>query len=410
MSSPIKEVLQTLSRNAEVVEEGIKGVISTESGTPGAAIVALRQASALRAAGDDGYRLHPKLREYLQDHLQLFPAYQSLAEIGSRVTQIHSLWGEIELLYLSDEQETVNNLLNQLQTTVFDVVDSMDRNLLLLQTLISTRYGNVKTLEAKKSQNRYYQQQTTALSSDLSRLSKVCDNVERESSARSMETLARFLRRTILSRILPWQQGMTEMNSMIRKEIFLTREIERELKLLARMDMLLRQQPAWRGLEVDFRGDDIPNFLLAAFLPALVAHTEPMDSDHVMRLEMESLVKSLPPKQARTADPEPPTRYTRIVDPPRKAEPSPAALAIERLAKAVKAEPDGISLINWRASDEDARSMSANIWVTFAVIALRGRKLHVDLVPNNPREGERFAHTFGDAKAYPVPPVRSRAI
>ena len=407
MSSPIKDVLQTLSRNAEVVEEGIKGVISTESGTPGAAIVALRQASALRAAGDDGYRLHPKLREYLQDHLQLFPAYQSLAEIGSRVTQIHSLWGEIELLCLSDEQETVNSLLNQLQTTVFDVVDSMDRNLLLLQTLISTRYGNVKTLEAKKSQNRYYQQQTTALSSDLSRLSKVCDNIEREASARSMETLARFLRRTILSRILSWQQGMTEMASMIRKEIFLTREIERELKLLARMDMLLRQQPAWRGMEVDLRGD-IPVFLLAASLPAIVAHAEPMDSDHVMRLEMESLAKSLPPRMARGPDPEPPVRYKRIVDPPRQAEPSPAALALERLAKAVKAAPDGVSLIEWRARDANARSMSANIWVTFAVMAMRGRKLHVELVPNMPRPGEHFAHTFGDAKVYSVPPVRSR--
>jgi hypothetical protein len=222
-----------------------------------------------------------------------------------------------------------------------------------------------------------------------------------------MEPLARFLRRTILSRILSWQQGMTEMASMIRKEIFLTREIERELKLLARMDMLLRQQPAWRGMEVDLRGD-IPVFLLAASLPAIVAHAEPMDSDHVMRLEMESLAKSLPPRMARGPDPEPPVRYKRIVDPPRQAEPSPAALALERLAKAVKAAPDGVSLIEWRARDANARSMSANIWVTFAVMAMRGRKLHVELVPNMPRPGEHFAHTFGDAKVYSVPPVRSR--
>jgi hypothetical protein len=96
------------------------------------------------------------------------------------------------------------------------------------------------------------------------------------------------------------------------------------------------------------------------------------------------------------------------VDPPRKAEPSPAALALERLARAVKAAPDGVSLIEWRASDADARSMSANIWVTFAVMAMRGRKLHVDLVPNMPRPGEHFAHTFGDAKVYSVPPVRPR--
>src|SRR5437899_12549268 len=121
MSSPVKEVLQSLSRYAEVVEQGIGGVISTEAGTPASSIAALRQSSALRPAGEEGYRLHPRLREYLQDHLQMYPAYQSLAEIGSRIRQIQSLWDEIEVLAGHRDHATVNYLVDQLHSTIFEI-------------------------------------------------------------------------------------------------------------------------------------------------------------------------------------------------------------------------------------------------------------------------------------------------
>lgn len=122
---------------------------------------------------------------------------QSLAEIGSRITQVNSLWIEIDQFRRSKEAEVTNRLVDTIQTTVFDIGDSIDRNMLLLQTLMQTRYGNVQSLAAKKStENRYYQQQTNTLADDLVRLSRVCDKVEREASERGMEDLARFMRQT----------------------------------------------------------------------------------------------------------------------------------------------------------------------------------------------------------------------
>jgi hypothetical protein len=239
MSSPIKDVLKTLHQHADMVEHALHGVIGSEGSSANQSIAALRQASALRAAGEDGYRLHPRLREYLQDHLQLFPAFQSLAEIGSRITQVNNLWIELDDIRRTADMETVNTIVDTIQTTVFDIADSVDRNMLFLQTLMATRYGNVRSLEAKKSQNRFYQQQTNTLADDLTRLSKVCDKVERESSTRGMEDLARFIRRNLLSRILVWQQNMSEMQTNLSKEIFRMREVERNHKLLSRMDMLL---------------------------------------------------------------------------------------------------------------------------------------------------------------------------
>lgn len=400
MTSPIKEVLQTLSRHAQTVESSLLGVVSGDTGTPPAAIAALRQASALRPAGEDGYRLHPRLREYLQDHLNLFSAFQSLSAIGPRITQLNMLWTEIELVRLAADTETLASLSTTLQMTVFDIADSMDGNLLLLHLLMSTRFGDVKTLDAKKSQNRYYQQQTTLLADDLARLALAADRLEREASERAMQELARFLRRNLLARLSAWQQGVSEMQTLIRKEIFSIREVEKQHKLLARTDMLLRQQPTWRGIEPDLSGE-IPDFLLAAALAPLLAHVEPLDSDRAVRSELQALVRALPPKPTAPSEAQPPRRYVRIVDAPRVPVATPAAQALQRLARQVQATPGGVPLAAWREGDADARSMTPAVWLVFAVMALRGQRMRVELVRNAPAEGGHFAHTFGDAVAYP---------
>lgn len=407
MSSPIKDVLKALHHNADVVEQALHGVIESEGTNSNPSITALRQASALRAAGEDGYRLHPRLREYLHDHLQLFPAFQSLAEIGSRISQVNNLWMEVDDVRRSADTETVNTIVDTIQTTVFDIADSVDRNMLFLQTLMSTRYGNVRSLEAKKSQNRFYQQQTNTLADDLTRLSRVCDKVEHEASTRGMEDLARFIRRNLLSRILVWQQSMSEMQTHLSKEIYRMREVERNHKLLARMDMLLRQQPGWRGFEADL-GGDIPDFLMAASLPAIAAHAEPLDTDAQIFDEMQKLAASLPAKQIEPAPLEV-KRYTRVIDPPYEQEQSDAAVALERLVQTVKTSTSEMSLMEWRLTDDKAQSVEPHIWLVFAVMGLRGRKLPVSLVNNGARPGERFAHSFGDAIAHPATAARANA-
>lgn len=397
MSSPIKDVLKTLHHNADVVEQALHGVIESEGTNGNSSISALRKASALRAAGEDGYRLHPRLREYLHDHLQLFPAFQNLAEIGSRISQVNNLWMEVDDVRRSSDTETVNTIVDTIQTTAFDIADSVDRNMLFLQTLMSTRYGNVRSLEAKKSQNRFYQQQTNTLADDLTRLSRVCDKVEREASTRGMEDLARFLRRNLLSRILVWQQSMSEMQTHLSKEIYRMREVERNHKLLARLDMLLRQQPSWKGFEADLRGD-IPDFLLATSLPAIAANVEPLDTDAQMFEEMQKQVTSLPAKQIKP-EPQEVKRYTRVIDPPYEQKLSDAAIAMERLVQAVQASESAMSLMEWRGTDDMAQSVEPHVWLVFAVMGLRGRNIPVSLVNNSARVGERFAHSFSDAIA-----------
>ena len=178
------------------------------------------------------------------------------------------------------------------------------------------------------------------------------------------------------------------------------REVERAHKLLARTDMLLRQQPSWRGFEVDLSGD-IPDFLMAAGLPAVVAHVEPLDTDALVLDEMQKVASTLPPKQTAPMAQEV-RRYTRVIDPPCEQRMSDAAIALERLVQAVQTASRAVSLVAWRESDEKAKTVAPHVWLVFAVMGLRGRKMPVELVSNGARPGERFAHGFGDALAYPA--------
>lgn len=396
-NSPIKDCLVVLNRHADVIELGLSsGSEINGASAPAQSIAALRQAMALRPSGEDGYRLHPRLREYLQDLMQTFPAYQSLAEIGSKVSQLAALWSEIDSLRGSVDRSTVEQLVDLLQTTVHDIGYAVDRNILMLQTRLSTRYGNVSSLQAKQSQNRWYQKQTTHLSGDLSRLAAQADRLERDASTRRMEGLATFLRRHLLGRILPWQESLSEMQSLIRKELFKTRQLEANHRHLAQMDMMLRQQPGWRGFEAGLTAE-IPDILLAAVMPAFKPHAEPLDGDRQMADEMERLARTLAPREVAVEE-EPAERKKITRDPPRAAPSTPGTEALGRLLAHVRAaDVESFSLLRWRKGDKDAQTMSPETWLVFAIMALRGRQHLVSLVRNDPRPGEKYAHSFGDA-------------
>ncbi len=169
---------------------------------------------------------------------------------------------------------------------------------------------------------------------------------------------------------------------------------------LARADMMLRQQPAWKGIEVELNGD-IPAFLLAARLPRIRPQIDPMDTDREMRQEMENVSRALPPLRAEQEDKGEPVRYTRKKPTPVKVQLLPEALAIERLAKHVLASDKDTSLLEWRSTDQDALAIDPGLWVTFATQSLRSRNLTVALVKAPPRPGERFRHYFTDARALP---------
>ena len=400
MTSPTKDVLKALYQQAEVIELTRRdGMIVAGQDASEASIADLRQASALRPAGEEGFRLHPKLRDFLNDHLQLFPAYQTLAEIGTRISQARQLWNDVDDLYRAKDMGAVEKIVETIESTVFDIADSVDRNLLYLQTLLSTRYGNVRTLEAKKSQNNFYQHETKILAGDMARMTGVFERIEQEATTRGMLELAKFIRVNLQAHLQTWQNSMSEMQAHRSREIFRIREVERSHKQLARLDLLMRQQPSWTGLEMDMAAP-IPAFLMAARLPEFEPNIEPLDSDpqYVEAMVKEAAV--LPPKPVDAA-PKEVKRIQRVVDERPVTKKSDAAIALERLITAAQQATERFSVVRWREADPQALTIQEHVWLVFAVMALRSRKCMVEVVASPARMGERFRHQFHDAMVVP---------
>ena len=416
-SSPLKPVFAALNRHVDVVEVALRDLVGVDGETAATdpAIRALRENNVLRPVGERGYRLHSRLREFANDVLQIHPAYQNLTGIGQLVEQIPMVWNELDDLRSAGDFKQADEAAAQIEQDAFDISDMVERNLRLLGLLLSTRFGNVTSLAAKSSQNRYYQRQSELMSNDLSRLGRAVERVEGEARERGLQSLAAILRNTIQGQLPRWTQTLSQYQSQIRRELFSMREIERKNVLLARTAMLLRQNPGWRGIEEPQLNDEIAPFLLSkpllgAPIPPLRIHIDPQDDDRSMRELMRDEVHSLP--KALVAAPTPAEKTPRI----KRAEPKaslgtpakPTMQALARLASAAIANSKSelakpLSVMDWRAGDAAAREMAPALWLAFTASALRPFKFRVVLVIDPAVPGERFRHTFSDALVAPTP-------
>lgn len=415
-SSPLKPVFAALSRHVDVVEVALRELVGVdgEAAATVPAIRALRELNVLRPAGERGYRLHSRLREFANDILQIHPAYQSLTGIGQLVEQIPMVWKELDDLRAARDYKQAEEAVAQIEQDAFDISDMVERNLRLLGLLLSTRFGNVASLAAKTSQNRYYQRQSELMGNDLTRLSRAVEKVESEARERGLQSLAAMLRNTIQGQLPRWTQTLSQYQTQIRREIFSMREIERKNVLLARTAMLLRQNPAWRGIEEPNLPEPIAPMLLskpfigAPVLPLRV-HMDPQDVDRNMKALVRDEVHSLPKPVLVPVPAEKPPRIKRAEPKElRDAPAKPTMQALARLAAAAIANAKTenskpLSVMDWRAGNATARRMAPALWLAFTASALRSYKFRVVLVDDPAAAGERFSHTFSDALVAPTP-------
>lgn len=410
-TNPIKDALAALSRNAEHVEAAALGGTLAHDALPRQALAALQQAIALRAAGDDAWRLHPRLREYLQDILQNFGAYPSPTGIGEKITTLRALRDEALQAFADRDHESVAALLQQIAVTVWDIADQTERNLKFLGSMMSIKYGAVQTLRAKLGQNRWYQRQAGILGQDLARLLKVAQDVEQDADTRGWE-VARLVRRTVLDRLHLWQVRLSGVSDQLLHEMYRLREVEVNLKNLARVDTFLTQNPAWPGLDMEIPAQ-YPVALEHAALPKLRPHADPLDDDRTVRHELEQLARSLPAAtQLRRRDVIAPlTPRTDVGEPP---QPDPYLLALRSFGLAAARAQHPLSVLGWASTAPEASvlrppaatAVRPSVWLMFTICALDGRshslggrpvRFAVDPVRNLPAPGERLPHTFRDA-------------
>lgn len=413
MNSPIRDALNALGRHAEHVEALVPGGAVPQDSLPRAAAAGLRQASALRAAGEDSWRLHPRLREYLQDHLQMYPAYQSLTDIGARLRTLQALRDEAQQAHAAHDHESLRHQLDEMSNQVYDIADATERNLKYLGGMMSIKYGAVTTLRAKEAQNRWYQRQAGSLAEELNRLGRIVADVEQHADARGWD-IARLLRRTIIDALPRWGLRLSDIQAQLSQELYKLREVQENLRNLARADAFIAQHPGWDGVgSMDLAAEKIPPALLRAAPLALRPHPEPFDDDRAVREELARLSQSIPLRPA--AAPPPAGRVKREQDPEQEvSEPDPHHLLLRRFAQAVVQAGEPVSVLQWAARAPEARilrspsptALPPSAWLLFTVCAMDGRtqrigsrqvRFQVDEVANDALPGARWSHTFRDA-------------
>jgi hypothetical protein len=426
--SPLKDAFSAMSRHANLVEQASREVVgdSLDGGTD-PTVRALRDAKVLRPAGDRGYRLHSRLREFVLDLLQSHSKYQHLTGIGPMLAQISELWRTLQDLRDAREYDDADDAAAQMEMFAEDINEAMDRNLRLLGMLLNTRFGDVRSLAAKDRQNSFYLRESKKLTHDLVQLQRTLDVIARDARERGLRQLAGVLSSAVLTHLPLWTQTVSQFQTQIRQDLFTLREIERKNVLLARAALLVRQNPGWKGLP----DVALPEVLAPALLsPAVLGppvvlgqppiqvqlkvHMDPQDNDLSIRELYQDEVSALPALARRPA-PAPEKCPPIALKPPMAPtlpESTPALRALARLAKAA-VERDlahgetaglGLSVMQWRRGDAGARQIPARLWLPFAVTALRSYKFDVRLVKHEPED--RFSYRFYDARVLPTVPAR----
>jgi hypothetical protein len=417
-----------MSRHVSLVEQASREVVGDAfEGAADPAIRALRDAKVLRPAGERGYRLHSRLREFVLDLLQSHSKYQHLTGIGPMLVQISELWKTLQDLREAREFDDADDAAAQMEVFAEDINEAMDRNLRLLGMLLNTRFGDVRSLAAKDRQNSFYLRESKKLTNDLAQLQRTLDVIARDARERGLRQLAGVLSSAVLTHLPTWTQTVSQFHTQIRQDLFTLREIERKNVLLARAALLVRQNPGWKGLADVALPEELPPALLSPPVlgPPVVLgqppvqiqvtfHMDPQDNDLGIRELYQDEVGALPPL-ARGPAPVPeksaPVALKAPME-PTQPESTPALRALARLAKAVT-EHDlahgetaamGLSLMQWRRGDAGARQIPARLWLPFAVTALRSYKFEVRLVKHEPED--RFSYRFYDARVFPTVPAR----
>ncbi|MEJ8837760.1 hypothetical protein [Ramlibacter sp. AN1133] len=410
--SEIRDALGALRTHASHIESLVEGGTVLQDAIPRSVTTALRGASALRPAGEDSWRLHPRLREYLQDHLQLVTPFQSLKEIGQAIASLAWLRDEMDAAARERDQVAFDSLEASTRNTVYDIADATESNVAFLTGMVSLRYGTAKTLAAKLSENRWYERQARALETDLGRLVVRAEDLARHAEAKHWD-IGTVIRRVILTRMAGWTGELSEVLTRLRAEVFLLRQVEANLRNLARADAFMAQQPSWRGPEADLP-EQIPDVLLATALAhRLRAHVDPQDDFAEVRKDVELIVQSLPPRKV-AREPEPPKRMAVVREEQGEPVLDAYAEALHRLKLQVLDAATPISLVQWHAQDAAAAALrppaSTGLrpasWLMLAICALEDRphrlrgaeiRFQVDLLMNPPQPGRRLATTFRDA-------------
>jgi len=349
-SSHIQRVLATLAANSDLVGESMQGLVIT-GGKRDKGIEALVNVHALTPVEEDTYQLNPRLREYLTDHLARWDAFSRLTRLTSDIAQARVQWRNLRQFAREGLHADAERLSWGLDATITSIGYAMERNLLLLNSNISTDYGNVESLKAKIEQNTHYAREVGDCLREIRSLDEATRNIHDEALSAGNLAVRTLVNTRIRSRLPMWANKLNDIQREIDRRLFAARRLEKRLRNLGKVALWLSRDRLSDGFEVDV--DEASAAALC--LPENHANGwnidtrdhDPMVSDGLIAAAARLPVPRAP---ARPMDEAPPPQVVVATEQSLAVlQREPAELLVEQLLAYVRDHPlEPISLMTWK--------------------------------------------------------------
>lgn len=376
----VQRLLGTLAKHADLVAEAFEGSVSGGEKQRNAGIEALLGLNVLKPYDEDSYRLNPRLREFMADYFASYQAFQALRRVSGTMQQAREQWRELRRLKLAGATKDVVRLHVALDESIIEIAYSIEHNLTLLHSLISTQYGNVDDLSSKLRQNRYYAQQVKLFLQDVETIDDFVDLVADEAIAAGLPQIRQLVIRRLAARHLQWTSQIKDAQAVISKRLFEAKLMEVRLKRLSRFALWLMRNKTFDGWELTV--DEKTN--VAMFRPdgfELRPQPDVTDMEPTTREALLTAVAKMPNKPTVSPtekDPGPQlyleddTEVHELVDPQQ--------VALRELAIQAASAAEPLSLLSWKRCRAELTGVTDEAWLMFACLQLKGSGFRVEFV------------------------------
>ena len=376
----VQRLLASLAKHADLVAEAFEGSVSGGDKQRNAGIEALFGLNVLKPYDEDSYRLNPRLREFMADYFSSYQAFQALRRVSGTMQQAREQWRELRRLKAAGATKDADRLLSALDESIVEIAYSIEHNLTLLHSLISTQYGNVDDLNSKLRQNKYYAKQVADFLRDVEAIDTFVDMVSEEAIASGLLNVKQMVARRLGAKRLHWTSQIKDAQTVISKRLFEAKLMEQRLKRLSRFALWLARNKTSDGwdLAVDEKAD------VALFRPEPVAlrpQPDVCDTEPVVWEKLLAAVAKMPVKQTVAKDVVDPGPQMLVEDDEDVQEQlDPQQLALKELVAQAELATEPLSLLGWKRCRAELADMTDEAWLLFACLQLKGRGFRVQFV------------------------------
>jgi hypothetical protein len=374
----VQKLLATLAKHADLIAAAFEGSVSGGDKQRDAGIEALFALGALKPYDEDSYRLNPRLREFFADYFSSYHAFQALRRVSGTMQQAQEQWRELRRLKASGSPKDQDRLYAALDESIVEMAYSIEHNLAMLHSLLSTQYGNVDDLNSKLRQNRYYARQVAQFLRDVEGIDAFVEQTADEATASGLAEVRHLVTRRLGAKGLSWTSQIKDAQAVISKRLFEAKLMEARLKRLSRFSLWLTRHRTADGWELPVEGD-AP---VALFRPERVdfrpqpdvADTDPMTWDNLLVAVSKMPAKRLPPTPPPDAGPQLLIEdgETDVAEPQ-----DPVQCALRELAALASRSEEAISLLSWKRKRVELADVTDEAWLMFSCMQLKGGGLRL---------------------------------